>query len=299
MSTAFGTKGGWKEWVAYRDGTLQDPYGWLSLVEREWLDGEPKKLKNFPGSWSADGNTVTVVFDKPEEGEQPDEGDSANQLGEKKNKSKGKKKKKPEAKVYREGQLVEGPLVIEVGPEGSDRTLRDETGREAEVAYRFTGPMVRIRDPRAERLEKYLQRGSLDRYGFRKEWVLRGRLLPFDEPKEIEVDTAVPGQKSKLKAWARADFALPGDEEPISLVVTGTGPDSASIIFYDDTNGDTTPQWRETPAAVDGETVVVDFNRASILPSHMTPHGTCPRPPEENRISRRVEAGEKTFKETT
>ena len=303
MSTAFGTKGGWKEWVAYRDGTLRDPYGWLTLVESVWLSDQPQKLENFPGTWSAQGNTVTAVFESADQSasdagapESADEGDKA------KKKSKGKskaKKKEPELKVYREGQLVEGPLVIEVDPEGSDRTLRDETGREAEVTYRFTGPVVRIRDPRAKCLEDYLERGSLDRYGFRKEWVLRGRLLPYDEPEEIEVGTAIPGATSKLRAWARADFALPEDEQPISLVVTGSGPDSSAVIFYDETNGDTTPGWREAQAAIDGETVVVDFNRASIFPSHMTPHGTCPKPPEENRILRRVEAGEKTFNETT
>ena len=260
MGGAFGTKEDWQAWVKQRDASLKEPYGWLSLVELDWLDETPKDLENFPGKWSADGTTITAVFDEDD------------------------------LKVYRDGSLVGSPLTIEVTPGESDRSLRDETGREIEVMYRYWSPAVRVRDPKARRLEEF---EGVDRYDFNKTWVLRGRLLPFDGVRQVAVPTAIEGGTSKLDTWATADFALPGDDEPISLIVTGDGPEGSSVFFYDDTNGDTTPGWRAAHAVIDGETVVVDFNRATLFPAHMSPFGTCPKPPEGNRIPRRVEAGEK------
>ena len=50
---------------------------------------------------------------------------------------------------------------------------------------------------------------------------------------------------------------------------------------------------RSNALVVDGETVVIDFNRATIFPAHMSPYGTCPKAPADNRIKARVKAGEK------
>lgn len=261
MGESVGSKNGWKQWQNDREGALRDPYGWLSLVELEWLNDSPRSLAHFPGKWSADGNTVTFA---PVPGE---------------------------PLVYRDGQLIDAPLQIEVGPGISDRSLRDENGREIEVMYRFWGPAIRVRDPHAKRLEQF---EGLDRYDFDPRWVLRGRILPYEEPRHLTVGSAVEGGTQDATAWADAEVVLPGGEAG-TLMLMGEGPDSSSVWFYDQTNDDTTPGWRSAPTVVDGETVVIDMNRAQIFPAHLSPFGTCPRPPEENRIPARVEAGEKTF----
>lgn len=41
--------------------------------------------------------------------------------------------------------------------------------------------------------------------------------------------------------------------------------------------------------------MVIDFNKAHNPPSAFTPYATCPLPPESNRLTVRIEAGEKTF----
>lgn len=41
--------------------------------------------------------------------------------------------------------------------------------------------------------------------------------------------------------------------------------------------------------------VVIDFNKAHNPPCAFTPYATCPLPPESNRLTVRIEAGEKTF----
>ena len=43
--------------------------------------------------------------------------------------------------------------------------------------------------------------------------------------------------------------------------------------------------------------VVLDFNRAENPPCAFTTYATCPLPPQENRLSVRVEAGEKIYQQ--
>ncbi len=261
MTDSVGTREGWEQWKAERDEKLRDPYGWLSLVELTWLEEDPSPLKTFPGLWNHSDNTVRFA---PVEAE---------------------------PKVYREGQEISHSLEIQVGPGVSDRSLRDERGREIEVIYRFWGPAIRVRDPQAKRLAEFQ---GLDRYDFEPLWVLRGVILPYDQVKELTVGSAIEGGTQTVSAWADAEVALPNGET-LTLIVTGDGPDSSNVMFHDDTNGDTTPGWRSAPVVVDGGTVVLDLNRAQIFPAHLSPYGTCPKPPEANRIPARVEAGEKTF----
>jgi hypothetical protein len=78
--------------------------------------------------------------------------------------------------------------------------------------------------------------------------------------------------------------ALKGDEDG-----------SLWLIFGDPTNGGTTYSagrflYTEPPAA-DG-TVVVDFNLAYNPPCVFSPYATCPLPPEGNRLSVPIPAGE-------
>lgn len=260
MAHAFGTAEAWEDWRRNRDGSLHDPYGWFSLVELTWLDGSPRELSHFPGLWSAseDGQTITVQI---RDGE----------------------------RLYRDGQEVTGTVDVSVAPGVTDRTLRDQDGREIEVMYRFGQPGIRVRDPHSPSLA---HDHRIARYKFSPKWVLRGRVTPYPEPVEVTVDAAVPGAHHTISTWGRAEVALPSGKA-VTLTLTGSGPEDSSVMFRDRTSGDATVEWRSAPVAIDGQTVVIDFNRATIFPAHMSPYGTCPKPPEENFIDAKVKAGEK------
>ena len=261
MDELVGTEEGLELWRREREDALREPYGWLSLVELEWLGSTPQSLAHFPGLWSADGNLVTFA------------------------------PRVTDPLVFRDYVEVISPIVIEVGPGISDRSLKDEEGREVEVMYRFWGPAVRVRDPEAKRLKQFTQ---LDRFDFDDEWVLSGDVRQYEEPISLKVDAAVEGGTQMVTVWAEADIALPNGRET-TVVLTGDGPGSSSVMFFDETNGDITPGWRTVKAEVDGDDVVLDMNRAQIFPAHLSPFGTCPQPPKGNRIPMRVEAGEKKF----
>ena len=70
------------------------------------------------------------------------------------------------------------------------------------------------------------------------------------------------------------------------------------LIFGDATNGtDTYGGGRylyTEPVLADGS-VVVDFNLAYNPPCVFSPYATCPLPPMENRLSLRIEAGERVY----
>lgn len=264
MAEAWGSVRGWSEWRAEREASLQDPLGWLALVELVWLDESPRLLTNFPGKWSAEDPELLKV-DFPT-GPLPE----------------------------REGAPIENPLAVELRPGDCHRLLTDKKGREVEVFNRFGRIGVRVRDPKKAR--SLAQKVTIDTYEYDPKWVVRGRLLPFQEPQTITVGAAVPWGSHEVKTWAKAQVVLPG-EQVVDLAVLGEDAQSSSVWFHDATNGDTTSQWRAAPVMIDGETVVIDFNRAQIFPAHMSDFGTCPRPPEGNRLDVRVKAGEKKVSE--
>ncbi len=260
MAYAFGTAQAWEEWRTERDQSLKDPYGWFSLVELTWLGRDPQELTNFPGLWSASEDGQTITVEVPE--------DSA---------------------LYRDGEQISGTVNVEVAPGVVDRSITDAQGREIEVMYRFGKPGIRVRDPQAPALATDFR---IAKYDFTPKWVVRGRMRPYEEPQEIQVGAAVPEGSHTLTAWGEADVALP-NEQTATLVITGSDPHHAHVMFRDKTSGKATAAWRTAPVAIDGETVVIDFNRATILPAHMSPYGTCPQPPAGNDVDAKVKAGEK------
>ncbi len=70
------------------------------------------------------------------------------------------------------------------------------------------------------------------------------------------------------------------------------------IIFGDETNGRETygaGRFLVTDEAPRDGRVVIDFNKAFNPPCAFSVYATCPLPPRQNRLSLRVEAGEKRF----
>jgi hypothetical protein len=78
--------------------------------------------------------------------------------------------------------------------------------------------------------------------------------------------------------------------------VSEEGEDELFILFQDETAGHGTyPSGRFLYAprpAADGS-VVLDFNKAFNPPCAFTDFATCPLPPKENHLARKIEAGEK------
>lgn len=91
------------------------------------------------------------------------------------------------------------------------------------------------------------------------------------------------------------------DSEEQLTVFQGTGDSPRGrlwIPFADGTNGDKTYKAGRYVdlASTDGDSVIVDFNRAYNPTCAYNPDFACPLPPEENRVEEPIPAGEKTPK---
>jgi uncharacterized protein (DUF1684 family) len=153
---------------------------------------------------------------------------------------------------------------------------------------------VRVRDTTASALAAF---AGLDHFPIDPSWRVAARLEPAAPDARIEIvditgalsQDVTPGTvafEREGRTWRIA--ALPGDENDGCVW----------LIFCDATNEtDTYAGGRflyTEPVGADG-TVIVDFNLAYNPPCVFSPYATCPLPPPENRLTLRIEAGEKNW----
>jgi uncharacterized protein (DUF1684 family) len=122
------------------------------------------------------------------------------------------------------------------------------------------------------------------------------RWVPYDPPREISVPTIL-GTIEKMPCPGAALFTVGGKEARLEPVLEEPGAEELFFIFRDATSGGKTyGSGRFLYAALpkDGK-VVLDFNKAYNPPCAFTPYATCPLPPEQNRLSIPIEAGELSY----
>jgi len=115
----------------------------------------------------------------------------------------------------------------------------------------------------------------------------------FAEPKILKVDTVIEGLGWQPESPGVVVFEL--ENQTLQLEAYASG-DELFFVFGDRTSGrETYPAGRflyaELPA--DGELTVLDFNRAYNPPCAFNDFATCPVAAPQNRLSIRIEAGEK------
>jgi uncharacterized protein (DUF1684 family) len=121
------------------------------------------------------------------------------------------------------------------------------------------------------------------------------RFVPYDSPKPVSM-LNVLGDIERFFSPGYAVFTLHGQELRLEPVISKQG--HLFFVFRDGTSG------RETYGAArflyaDGTQnghVILDFNKAYNPPCAFNPHTTCPLPPEDNRLTVRIEAGELNYK---
>ncbi|UMG94677.1 DUF1684 domain-containing protein [Nocardioides sp. TF02-7] len=120
------------------------------------------------------------------------------------------------------------------------------------------------------------------------------RFRPYDEPRPVSIETVVDWLADSVDAVGEVEFEVAGT--PQRLVAFSDG-DAGELwlLFADATSGETTYTCRQLAVgapAPDG-TLVLDLNRAHNPPCAYTDFSTCPLPPPANRLTVRIEAGER------
>ena len=260
-------------WQADREERLRDPDGWLTLVGLYWL--EPGE--NTIGS-SAENRVVLATEACPARAGNIVVEDGKARIVVDRN-----------APIEHEGERVhsmeladdraEEPTVLTVG------SLRFYViQRNGELA-------VRVRDLESPALLSFQ---GMEEYPIDPAWRFEADFEAYDPPKKIEVPNIV-GQVGEEDCPGALVFRKDGQTYRIDALDAG---DEFFLIFADATTGEATYEggrymYVSKPDA-DGK-VVLDFNKAYNPPCVFSPYATCPLPPEENRLSLAVTAGEKMF----
>jgi len=136
---------------------------------------------------------------------------------------------------------------------------------------------------------------GIETFPIDSQWRITGRLETYDPPRTIKIPNVL-GQVSNQDSPGTAVFDIAGQSYRLEALQGPNG--SLYLIFADQTSG------RETygggrflysePVEEDGS-VVLDFNKAYNPPCAFTDYATCPLPPRQNKLSVRIEAGEKNY----
>lgn len=160
-----------------------------------------------------------------------------------------------------------------------------------EVVDRPGGLFARVRDPESATRRDF---PGIDHFPIDPKWRVVARLERYEPPKAIELAYEAGATEHYVSPGA-AVFELDGVPCRIDPVFDGDRG-RLYVVFHDPTSRDSTygaGRFLYAPLP-DGDRVLLDFNLAFSPPCAFTPYAACPLAPPQNRMTVRVEAGEKS-----
>jgi uncharacterized protein (DUF1684 family) len=247
-------------WHARRISSLKNDNGWLTLIAREWLKEGPNKFADVGTITLKQGKVTVQLYDT-----------ATGTMG-----------GKPfSSGAIRTGADTGGPDKVKFGTRAFVIIKRGD---------RFA---LRMWDSNAENRKNFT---GVDRYPVLAQWRVEARWEEYRKPKMIQVPTVVEGYVEDYSVPGAAVFNVDGKVVRLEPVVE-PGSEELFFIFADGTSGRETyggGRFLYAAPAKDG-VVVLDFNKAINPPCAFTPFATCPLPPASNRLTVRIEAGEKKY----
>ena len=150
---------------------------------------------------------------------------------------------------------------------------------------------IRLKDQNSRMRREFT---GLRWYPVRSTYRIEGRLVPYEQPKEIPIPTVLKTNES-MTSPGYVVFTIGETEVRLDPVLEGS--DQLWFIFSDGTSGRETysgGRFLKSALPIDGR-VVLDFNYAYNPPCAYTPFATCPLPPSQNRLEISIEAGELNY----
>jgi uncharacterized protein (DUF1684 family) len=259
-----------ERWQRFRDNrnkALATRHGWLTLTSFQWLESQPSGVEGVPGQWSTDGTTAALTVAA-----------------------------KDGLTLVETGETVDGTISAALLDEESLMWVQfgGADGKQVvvELAMRADRYALRTRDSKSPVFTEF---DGVPTFDYRPDLVVEARFEAFPEPEDVPIATANPLVDGVHRSVGELVFRLPGKDHEYRLHAEEEKLGALTVTFHDETNGESTDEWRKVSTArprPDGS-VVLDFNRAINYPSAFTPYGTCPMPVKNNSLDARIEAGEK------
>jgi uncharacterized protein (DUF1684 family) len=151
---------------------------------------------------------------------------------------------------------------------------------------------LRVWDAESPEVKKF---SGLEYFPVKPEYQITAKFIAYDPPKVIKIQDVI-GTVYDGHLFGEAHFTLHGIT---CTLVAEEDDDELLFSFTDQTHEDSTyPGGRfMTAKKPERDQVTLDFNQALNWPCAYTAFATCPLPPSENRLSVRIEAGERRYRE--
>jgi len=153
--------------------------------------------------------------------------------------------------------------------------------------------LIRVWDKQSKLRKEFI---GFNQYPVDQKYRVEAKFTPYDTPKLVSIQDVIEIYH-EVPVQGYVTFELDGVEHRMEAMVDEE--DYLRLDFRDETNGDTTyigGRFLIAEMPKKGK-IVVDFNQAYNPPCAYTDYATCPLPPPENRLSIRIEAGEKAYRE--
>jgi len=160
------------------------------------------------------------------------------------------------------------------------------------IMKRHKSLAIRLRDYKNPAIEAL---DHIPSYPIDPDYHVEATLLPFAESRTITVNTPFQDYTQDYHCPGELQFKLKGEKLKLLPFTSGEG---YFIIISDETSAmETYGGGRFMYAYPDSAgRIILDFNKAYNPPCAVTPFASCPMPPPENHLSKKIEAGEKTLK---
>lgn len=193
----------------------------------------------------------------------------------------------PGVPVFVNGVQVDGSISLRSDAEGTP-DLVTHGSLTFFIIQRGDRTLVRIRDANSPLLRRFAGRRW---FAADETYRVEGVFTPYDPPRPLSI-TNLLGDTSSPTSPGTVTFRLAG--EAYSLDATGWRDGGLVLHFRDATNGALTYNAGRSvvTTAPQNGLVTVDFNRTTNLPCAFTEFATCPLPPQQNRLSIPISAGE-------
>jgi uncharacterized protein (DUF1684 family) len=257
----------WHRFRNSRNTALASQYGWLTLTSFQWLESLPSAVELAPGQWSTDGTTAFLTAA------------AADGLT-----------------LVETGEPVDGTITAMLADEESLMWVQfgggDGKQVVVELAMRADKYAIRTRDSESPVFTEF---DGVPTFDYRPDLVVEAKFRKYPEPVDVPIGTANPLVDGVHRSVGELVFRLPGKDHEFHLQAEEEKLGALTVTFHDETNGESTDEWRKLSTARPrpDNTVILDFNRAINYPSAFTPYGTCPMPVKNNSLDARIEAGEK------
>jgi hypothetical protein len=150
---------------------------------------------------------------------------------------------------------------------------------------------IRFRNLQAQTLLTFK---GIERFQVQPSWKLKAKLV--QPTQNFLMITNIIGQTTASKNAGKLIFEKEG--QSYSLDVIDEGGPNLFIVFADQTSGVSTygaGRFVEIPKPDSEGNTEIDFNKAYNPPCAFTAFATCPLTPKQNRLSLKIEAGEKNY----